>query len=149
VAAMPAPLACDGQVTFDPASRSLSVRVSGFGGSFWRRGHAAMLQAEETGPYYAAPTVWAQAPAVARLCEASLCEMAGCGSSSTTPTIGSCPAGRICLRLSRLTVRPAPSWVFVSAIGTDFRSGLNDYPMTLMLLTSSNGTVVLPPIWVS
>jgi hypothetical protein len=62
VAAMPAPLACDGQVTFDPASRSLSVRVSGFGGSFWRRGHAAMLQAEETGPYYAAPTVWAHAP---------------------------------------------------------------------------------------
>jgi hypothetical protein len=25
----------------------------------------------------------------------------------------------------------------------------NGYPMTLMLLTSSNGTVVLPPIWVS
>jgi hypothetical protein len=23
------------------------------------------------------------------------------------------------------------------------------YPMTLMLLASSNGTVVLPPIWVS
>ena len=25
----------------------------------------------------------------------------------------------------------------------------NGYPMTLTLLTSSNGTVVLPPIWVS
>jgi hypothetical protein len=59
VAAVPAPLACDGQVTYDPASRSLSVRVSGFGGSFWRRGHAALLAAEEAGRYYAAATVWA------------------------------------------------------------------------------------------
>ena len=62
MAAVPAPLACDGQVTFDPASRSLSVRVSGFGGTFWRRGHAALLAAEEAGRYYAAPIVWAHAP---------------------------------------------------------------------------------------
>jgi hypothetical protein len=59
VAAVPAPLACDGQVTFDPASRSLSVKVSGLGATFWRRGHAAMMAAEEAGRYYAAPTVWA------------------------------------------------------------------------------------------
>ena len=59
MAAVPAPLACDGQVTFDPATRSLSVKVSGFGGTFWRRGHAALLAAEEAGRYYSAATVWA------------------------------------------------------------------------------------------
>ena len=58
---LPQPMAADGQVTFDPASRSLSVRVAGFGGSFWRRGHAALLAAEEAGRY-GAPTVWAHAP---------------------------------------------------------------------------------------
>lgn len=57
--ALPVPLACDGQVTFDPATRSLFVKVSGFGGSFWRRGHAALLKAEEAGRYYAVRTVWA------------------------------------------------------------------------------------------
>jgi len=62
VAAVPAPLACDAAVTFDPVSRSLLVKVSGFGGSFWRRGHAAMLAAEEAGRYWAAPTVYAHAP---------------------------------------------------------------------------------------
>jgi hypothetical protein len=59
---VPQPLACDGVVTFDPATKGLSVRVSGFGGSFWRRGHAALLAAEEAGRYYATPTVWAHAP---------------------------------------------------------------------------------------
>src|SRR5829696_4900164 len=62
VAAVPAPLACDAAVTFDPVSRSLLVKVSGFGASFWRRGHAAMLAAEEAGRYWAAPTVYAHAP---------------------------------------------------------------------------------------
>jgi hypothetical protein len=62
VAAVPAPLACDGQVTFDPATRSLSVKVSGVvGAGFWRRGHAAMMQAEEAGRY-GARSVWAHAP---------------------------------------------------------------------------------------
>ena len=61
MAAVPAPLACDGQVTFDPASRSLSVKVSGVGATFWRRGHAAMMQAEEAGRYDAR-SVWAHAP---------------------------------------------------------------------------------------
>jgi hypothetical protein len=59
VAAVPAPLAVDGVVTHDPASRSLSVKVSGLGATFWRRGHAALLAAEEAGRYYAAATVWA------------------------------------------------------------------------------------------
>jgi hypothetical protein len=62
VAAVPAPLAVDGVVTHDPASRSLSVRVSGVGATFWRRGHAAMMAAEDAGRYYAAPIVWAHAP---------------------------------------------------------------------------------------
>ena len=70
VAAVPAPLACDGQVTFDPATRSLSVKVSGVGASFWRKGHAALLAAEEAGRHYAAMrssasaarSVWAHAP---------------------------------------------------------------------------------------
>jgi hypothetical protein len=62
VAAIPAPLATDGQVTFDPATRSLSVRVSGVvGGTFWRRGHAALMAAEESGRY-GARSVWAHAP---------------------------------------------------------------------------------------
>jgi hypothetical protein len=61
LAAVPAPLACDGQVTFDPATRSLSVKVSGVGASYWRRGHAALMQAETAGSVSefsrAAPTV--------------------------------------------------------------------------------------------
>ena len=32
--AVPAPLACDAQTTFDPATRSLLVKVSGVGASF-------------------------------------------------------------------------------------------------------------------
>jgi len=35
---LPKPLACDGEATHDPASKSVLVRVSGFGASFWRRG---------------------------------------------------------------------------------------------------------------
>ena len=58
---VPAPLACDGETAHDPVSRSLLVKVSGFGASFWRRGHAAMLAAEEAGRY-GAPTVRAHAP---------------------------------------------------------------------------------------
>jgi hypothetical protein len=40
---------------------SAQVRVSGVGASFWRRGHAAMMQAEEAGRY-GARSVWAHAP---------------------------------------------------------------------------------------
>jgi hypothetical protein len=36
------------------------VKVSGFGASFWRRGHAAMMQYEEAGRYRS--TVWAHGP---------------------------------------------------------------------------------------
>jgi hypothetical protein len=58
---IPAPLACDGETTHDPASRSLLVRVSGVGASYWRRGHAALTQAETAGSVSefsrAAPTV--------------------------------------------------------------------------------------------
>jgi hypothetical protein len=55
---IPAPLACDGVTTYDPATRSLLVKVVGFGASFWRRGHRAMVADEESGRY-GAPTVWA------------------------------------------------------------------------------------------
>jgi hypothetical protein len=61
VAAVPAPLACDSQVTFDPATRSVLVKVSGVGASFWRRGHAAMMQAEEAGRY-GSQSVYVHAP---------------------------------------------------------------------------------------
>jgi hypothetical protein len=56
-AAVPQPLACDGETVHDPVSRSVLVKVSGFGASFWRRGHSAMLEAEEVRRY--ADTVWA------------------------------------------------------------------------------------------
>jgi hypothetical protein len=46
---VPQPMAVDGQTTYDPATRSVLVRVSGVGGSFWRRGHAALMQAETAG----------------------------------------------------------------------------------------------------
>jgi hypothetical protein len=60
VAAVPAPLACDGETAHDPVSRSVLVKVSGFGASFWRRGHAALLAAVESGSYWSAPPdVWA------------------------------------------------------------------------------------------
>ena len=59
--AVPQPLACDAQTTFDPATRSLLVKVSGVGASFWRRGHAALMQAQTAGSVdefsRAAPTV--------------------------------------------------------------------------------------------
>jgi hypothetical protein len=60
VVTVPAPLACDGETTYDPATKSLLVKVSGFGASFWRRGHAALLAAVESGSYWSAPRdVWA------------------------------------------------------------------------------------------
>jgi hypothetical protein len=58
---LPQPMAVDGETTHDPATRSVLVRVSGIGASFWRRGHAAMMQAEEAGRY-GARSVWAHAP---------------------------------------------------------------------------------------
>jgi len=61
--AVPQPLACDGQVTFDPATRSLLVKAVGVGGMYWRQGHAALMQAETPGSVSefsrAASTVWA------------------------------------------------------------------------------------------
>jgi hypothetical protein len=58
---VPAPLACDGETAHDPATGSVLVKVSGFGASFWRRGHAALMQAETPGSVFefsrAAPTV--------------------------------------------------------------------------------------------
>ena len=46
---LPQPLAVNAQTTFDPASRSLLVRVTGLGGAFWRKGHAKLLEAETPG----------------------------------------------------------------------------------------------------
>ena len=57
---VPAPLACDGVVTHDPATKSLLVKVSGLGGTFWRRGHAVMMRDVAAGRYSA--SVWANAP---------------------------------------------------------------------------------------
>jgi hypothetical protein len=55
------PMAVDGQTTYDPATRSVLVKVSGVGATFWRRGHAAMAAAEKAGSVSefsrAAPTV--------------------------------------------------------------------------------------------
>ena len=57
---VPAPLACDGETTYDPATKSLLVKVSGFGGIYCRRGHAALLRAVESGSHWSAPPdVWA------------------------------------------------------------------------------------------
>lgn len=52
MAALPKPLAVYGQVTFDPATKSLLVKASGVCGMYWRRGHAALLKAEESGRYW-------------------------------------------------------------------------------------------------
>lgn len=58
-AAVPQPMAVDGQVAHDPTSRSLLVKAkAGYSVFFWRRGHQAMLAAIESGRYYDAPTVW-------------------------------------------------------------------------------------------
>ena len=58
---VPQPLAVDAEATYDPATRSLSVKVSGVGGMYWRQGHAALLKAETAGSVSefsrAAPTV--------------------------------------------------------------------------------------------
>src|SRR5687767_2600569 len=58
--AVPLPLACDGETTHDPATKSLSVRVVGLGGRYWRQGHAAMMEADTTGRY-GIPSVYARA----------------------------------------------------------------------------------------
>jgi len=59
--AVPQPMAVDGLTTYDPATRSLLVKVSGVGASFWRCGHAALMQAQTAGSVdefsRAAPTV--------------------------------------------------------------------------------------------
>jgi hypothetical protein len=58
--ALPVPLAVDGVVTHDPVTRSLLVKAGGVGGMYWRRGHAALAAAAESGRYWdAPPTVWA------------------------------------------------------------------------------------------
>ena len=49
--AVPQPLACDGQVTFDPATRSLLVKASGVGAIYWRRGHAKLVAAQAPGSF--------------------------------------------------------------------------------------------------
>ena len=58
---VPQPMAVDGETTHDPATGSLLVKVSGVGASYWRRGHAALMQAETPGSVSefsrAAPTV--------------------------------------------------------------------------------------------
>ena len=52
-----APLACDGQVTHDQASRSYLVKESGIGGTYWRLGHEALTRANgsfgDTTPVFA------------------------------------------------------------------------------------------------
>jgi hypothetical protein len=58
---LPQPMAVDGETTHDPATRSVLVRVPRVGASFWRRGHAAMMQTEEAGRY-GPRSVWAHAP---------------------------------------------------------------------------------------
>jgi hypothetical protein len=59
--AVPQPMAVDAQVTHDPATGSLLVKASGIGASYWRRGHAALMEAETAGSVSefsrAAPTV--------------------------------------------------------------------------------------------
>jgi hypothetical protein len=54
-----------------PATRSLLVKVSGFGASFWRRAHAAMLQADATGRYV--DPVWASRPGRYEIARVSRC----------------------------------------------------------------------------
>jgi hypothetical protein len=54
---LPSPMAVEGETTHDPATNSLLVKVSGVGARFWRRGHAALLKAEESGSYWTAPPV--------------------------------------------------------------------------------------------
>ena len=82
---VPQPMAVDGETTHDPATRSVLVRVSGVGASYWRRGHAALMQAEEAGSYVHG-LCGRMRLAAARLREVSRCGMGGCGSSSATPT---------------------------------------------------------------
>jgi hypothetical protein len=55
-------MAADGQVGFDPMTRSLLVKPAnseGYARSLWSTAHREMVEAEETGRYYGAPTVWA------------------------------------------------------------------------------------------
>jgi hypothetical protein len=59
---IPDPLAADGQVSHDPVSQSVLVKVKAgsHAGLLWRQGHRALFEAEEAGRY--ASNVWAHAP---------------------------------------------------------------------------------------
>ena len=64
--ALPQPLAAHAQVGFDPVTRSLLVKPAAsseaYARSLWRRGHAALTAAAESGRYWNTPDVWARAP---------------------------------------------------------------------------------------
>jgi hypothetical protein len=107
--AVPAPLACDGATTYDPATRSMLVKVSGVGASYWRRGHAALMQAETAGSVLPHRLFGRMVP------EGNRCKMGGCGFRLTMLLIGSWPA-RACLRLWWLIRPPGGSWVSSSAV---------------------------------
>jgi hypothetical protein len=60
---LPSPLAADGVVFNDPATRTLTVRLSdaasGYTPLLWRQGLQRLAAAAETGWRRGAPTVWA------------------------------------------------------------------------------------------
>ena len=61
---VPRPLAADGVVVNDPATRTLIVKPAkaGYASLLWREAHQELAAAEESGRYYATPTVWASGP---------------------------------------------------------------------------------------
>jgi hypothetical protein len=63
---VPQPLAADGMVFIDPATRTLTVRpsdtASGYTRLLWKQGWQALRQAQESGYRSGVPDVWASAP---------------------------------------------------------------------------------------
>jgi hypothetical protein len=64
VMTVPDPLAADGQVSYDPVSQSLLVKVKAgsHAGLLWRQGHRALFEAEEAGRYASASGACSWAP---------------------------------------------------------------------------------------
>ena len=88
--------------------------------SYWRRGHAAMMQAEESGRY-GARSVWAHAPGRREIARGEPVRDGWLRSKVDDAIIGSWSA-RACLRSSLLTGGLRRSWVSSSSTAADRES---------------------------
>ena len=122
---LPQPLAVTAPVTVDFANMALVVRrPDAAGGSeklLWREAHQALVQAEESGWPSSTRFVWGSAPGNYQFAHAASGPNLTLLFAFAVGTTGAqvYAAGRVCMRLSRLTSRLAIFWVSRSNTGRD------------------------------